>query len=134
MPHPSSIQEKPQTYIDSIETFIVKSLETETSMQRFWSEHYYKNDADGLFLVAYSNYGGGANGLPKQINSKKIIFKGIEFNSITETEQVGMLSIYLSVNKLLRTVKLGLCPNSIALSNLSSISFSIFTRSFVVAS
>lgn len=73
--------------LDSIETFIVKSLETETSMQSFWSEHYYKNEADGLLLVAYSNYGGGANGLPKQINSQKIIFKGIEFNSISEITQ-----------------------------------------------
>jgi len=78
---------KKETILDTVEAFVIQSLETEISMRSFWSEHYYRNQTDGLYLYAYNMDGGGANGLPKLSNSEKIIFKGKEFNSIAEITQ-----------------------------------------------
>jgi len=69
------------------EETILDSIETSPSTRSFWSEKYYRNETGGLYLYATNKYGIGENGLPKQNNSEKIIFKGIEFNSIAEITQ-----------------------------------------------
>lgn len=69
------------------EETILDSIETSPSTKSFWSEKYYRSGTDGLYLYATNKYGSGGNGLPKQNNSEKIIFKGMEFNVIAEITQ-----------------------------------------------
>jgi len=76
-----------KTILDSIKASIIQSFETSSSMRSFWSEQYYCNQDNGLFLHGHRFNIGGGNGLPKLINSEKIIFKGKEFNSIDEIIQ-----------------------------------------------
>jgi len=76
-----------ETILDSVETSVIQSLETSSSMETFGGEKYYKNQTEGLYTYAYNMYGVGGNGLPKRSNSEKIIFKGREFNSVYEIIQ-----------------------------------------------
>ncbi len=77
-----------ETILDTVEAFVFQSSESSSlSIQNFWSEHYYANRKDGLFLYGYKLTGGGVNGLPKITNSEKIVFKGKEFNSVDEIIQ-----------------------------------------------
>ena len=75
---------KAEKVYDDIETFVIRSVESGSTMQNLWSEHYYRNNADGLYLYGYKLYGTGGNGLPKRSNSEKIIFNGKVFDSVTE--------------------------------------------------
>ncbi len=76
-----------ETIQNNIETFVMRSVETGSAMQSLWSEHYYRNNNDGLYLYGYQLYAGGGNGLPKRSNSNRIIFNGVVFNSVSEITQ-----------------------------------------------
>ena len=76
-----------ETILNSVETFVIRSIETSLSTQSFWSEHYYKNQSDGLYLYAYNMYGSGGNGLPKLAGINKVVLNGKEFNSVSEVFQ-----------------------------------------------